>query len=148
MTIFLPLVVLAQVALASPTATPSPETPDQRIEQAAAAILDEAGAPLVERIDWSRIEAPAGAQVVPEMRVFMAKGWHRTPRSLKREAVDRLAKLDWRTSSFHARYSAPSVGFYVRVYIGETFLGRIEVSHAPPAYRPDAFLPSRAWADQ
>jgi hypothetical protein len=143
----LALVLLLQTASATPE--PSGLTPDQKIEAAAKAIVDDAGAPLVEKIDWTRLEPPPGAQVVPEMRVFMAAPvWHKTPRSLKRDAVDRLARLDWRSSSFAAKYSQAPVGFFVRVYVGETFLGRIEVSHPEKPGRPDAFKPSRAWADQ
>jgi len=137
------LLVLAQAAVA----TPAPAlTPDQKIEAAAAAIVDDAGAPYVERIDWTEdTAAPPGA--LPQLRIYLAPSpWHRAPRSLKRDIVERLVRLDWRTSSWAARHY--DGGMSARVYVGETFLGRIEVRDSSVRGRDDRFLPGRAWADQ
>ncbi len=141
----LELVFLAQAATATPAPEPTP-TPDRRIELAAAAIVDDAGASFVEKIDWTE-DAASQPGAVPQLRIYMAKTpWHKATRSLKRDVVDRLAKLDWRTSSWASRHF--DGGMFARVYVGETFLGRLEVRDRYDGGRDDRFKPGPAWADQ
>lgn len=134
----------------APTATPAPTptppiTPDQVIEVAAATIVDDAGAPFVERIDWSE-DTGARAPAAPQVRVYLApKPWHRSPRSLKRDVIERLIKLDWRSCSWAGLYSS---GVFARVYVGETLLGRIEITDSSSGVRDDYFVAGPAWADQ
>ncbi len=140
----LTLVLLAQTASATPAPEPTP-TPDKRIEIAAAAIVDDAGASFVERIDWTE-DTAARAPSAPELRIYMApKPWHRSPRSLKRDVVERVVKLDWRSCSWAERYSGV---VFARVYVGETYLGRIEIRDTGDQGRVDGFHPGPAWADQ
>lgn len=133
----------------APTATPAPTptpalTPDQMIEAAAATIVDDAGAPFVERIDWSE-DTENRAPAAPEIRIYMAsKPWHRSPRSLKRDVIERVVKLDWMSCSWAERYPG---AVFARVYVGETFLGRIEIRDSDLG-RDEIFRPGPAWADQ
>jgi hypothetical protein len=83
------------------------------------------------------------------MRVdFTPTAWHRAPRSLKRDVAERLVKLDWRASSFATHHFHKNAGAFIRLYVGETFLGRIELRDSAVTGRDDRFRPSRAWADQ
>lgn len=135
----------------SPTATPSPTpaTPDQRIELAAAAIVDESGASLVERIEWNPPPAANPSGAFPEMNLYFAPGpWHKAARSRKREVVDGLVALPWRESSWAEKHFADWNGMSVRLYVGATFLGRLRIDDSLVSGRDDRFQPARAWADQ